>query len=1459
MPLPISSNQNLSISSFDNISGSKKTQAPSLIQNVSQPSHKVINAPTLQGTRLKQTPHDVLPSFDMQKAQLEQAINAVSPSQIRANVPSYKPAGLQAAQVSMQSTPNEPKLIKAVMSLGFDAVVRESTTNLLNKEGYLPFSRDLKLGPADKLTLVGHGQADGSKFGGLSPRQMAMLLKQQGVSSLGTLSLKGCDSASFAQQLHAELEKQGIHVGALTGRIGEVAISASGRTLVQQDGRLLHQVQGSKVVLSANETFDPYAANTKLSSIMRSDELLRLGHAGLLPSVEKVGGKGSGLVDLVNFCQKIEKDGISNVRVPKFFVVETSAYTQIVGLKCTLQELEQLNSQLGEKVNAQALVEFDGKSLLEMGQLVAKTKEPERQDLAEFLVHLINSPLTYNKATQLKVCQEIMTQYTQEFDDMPVAIRSSGTLEDGSSDSAAGLYQTVLGRKGAEDVMKAVLETISSNFDHKVFVHRDTYQQDIGKSAMACVIQEIFEPKYAGVGFSLNPMKPEEVVINFSEGLGEFVVGAHGQPAKISFDRKTGKICFEDGLADYKFELNSEKNKMVKVERPLAKVEGEALAQHAEQMFKVIMALEEHFGGPVDMEFGIKENGEIGMLQRRAITVTGTQTFKDLGSLSQAAELSTQNVFSGGLTTGKLVHIQDEKTFDFDTLTGKEILLVEGFTDKLEANINRFAGYLSLKGGDLDHGAIVLRQHGKTAVRVSEEDFENLKSFKGTILTLAAGSIAGESKGLLFRGDRQQELETYAVKTQELEIWKTSFDTLSSELDGIQYPKSIDTPKELGQLLTQMVNLNAMLLKCFHPELGGSLGKLLAVNPYFFTTQPLEVQIENVKGAQAEAGPFLKGMSRFVDGYLQEVIKLNPQSKNELQLQARLQKLDERVQGAFSVLGNEKASFRSRAEALEQIQQTLMALTQSQSGILGGMPEELNSMHEIIIRVHRNMFEELKQVKQAYQQVETYSAREFLPENDKIVPHGFQSTDEVSNQDGRNLEFKSIGKLATDPQSGDIDRRFLAKNLHALLTAEISSKEEMFRVYSEPQQPWEHVLSERIQQMFDTMSAEPAQEALISTWLDTMNLQSPPTPIQIKTAVEQTLAASIQDTVQKLAQGDYGEAIGDDIELRSFDAEQFRKAVQRGLEQQSFGPQVIKEALLEQYSVSELPTFEQLTGLVNSLSQPKALELAARLAQGKTWEHKPSSKQEEQNLQEAVSDLVFSQMESQMLDPFVKAFIQEPRPQADHQLNILTDKVEDWQKMMVSHLPSIRPANVVLAPDALTADIALGNHSMEMMAVHDPKKGGDANYVSVRYVDNTEAKGLSRMYIYLQFLEKHYSLSEIQYEDASQGLRFKIPNIDFQNPQADLYVGKVTATMQRIFNSSPNFDYTLSKMTGEVAEFKNLEGFKQALANKNNLSSPSLEVVETLTDAMKVLSDHIAKQDLPLAVFPQQLLRTFYY
>lgn len=230
-----------------------------------------------------------------------------------------------------------------------------------------------------------------------------------------------------------------------------------------------------------------------------------------------------------------------------------------------------------------------------------------------------------------------------------------------------------------------------------------------------------------------------------------------------------------------------------------------------------------------------------------------------------------------------------------------------------------------------------------------------------------------------------------------------------------------------------------------------------------------------------------------------------------------------------------------------------------------------------------------------------------------------------------------------------------------------------------------------------------------------------------------------------------------------------------------------------------------------------------------------------------------------MLDPFVKAFIQEPRPQADHQLNILTDKVEDWQKMMVSHLPSIRPANVVLAPDALTADIALGNHSMEMMAVHDPKKGGDANYVSVRYVDNTEAKGLSRMYIYLQFLEKHYSLSEIQYEDASQGLRFKIPNIDFQNPQADLYVGKVTATMQRIFNSSPNFDYTLSKMTGEVAEFKNLEGFKQALANKNNLSSPSLEVVETLTDAMKVLSDHIAKQDLPLAVFPQQLLRTFYY
>jgi phosphoenolpyruvate synthase/pyruvate phosphate dikinase len=49
----------------------------------------------------------------------------------------------------------------------------------------------------------------------------------------------------------------------------------------------------------------------------------------------------------------------------------------------------------------------------------------------------------------------------------------------------------------------------------------------------------VFEPTYAGVGFSLNPSNPDQIIMNFSEGLGEFVVASHGQPATIIYDRNT--------------------------------------------------------------------------------------------------------------------------------------------------------------------------------------------------------------------------------------------------------------------------------------------------------------------------------------------------------------------------------------------------------------------------------------------------------------------------------------------------------------------------------------------------------------------------------------------------------------------------------------------------------------------------------------------------------------------------------------------------------------------------------------------------------------------------------------------------------------------------------------------------------------------------------------------------------
>lgn len=183
--------------------------------------------------------------------------------------------------------------VKAVYALGSDETVRASARSIADKVGaegskahcLMEHGQLASLGPHDKLTLVGHG--DDHSFGGQTPEQLAKHLKDSGISALDKISLKGCNSDHFAQQLMTALKAEGIEVKSISGRSDQVAIASNGRTLVKHGEQLLHQLEGSKVVVTSEGVSKAHTGNTLEKVQARSLSIEKLGHHGMLPLTGK--------------------------------------------------------------------------------------------------------------------------------------------------------------------------------------------------------------------------------------------------------------------------------------------------------------------------------------------------------------------------------------------------------------------------------------------------------------------------------------------------------------------------------------------------------------------------------------------------------------------------------------------------------------------------------------------------------------------------------------------------------------------------------------------------------------------------------------------------------------------------------------------------------------------------------------------------------------------------------------------------------------------------------------------------------------------------------------------------------------------------------------------------------------------------------------------------------------------
>lgn len=219
--------------------------------------------------------------------------------------------------------------------------------------------------------------------------------------------------------------------------------------------------------------------------------------------------------------------------------------------------------------------------------------------------------------------------------EVPVAVRSSATVEDSAEASWAGQFQTFLGVSGATEVLAKVEECWSAVFDPHVGAYRAGHQLGADDGGVAVIVQELVDARAAGVMFTQHPETGDRslIVIESSHGLGEAVVGGAVVPDLFEINKitrqqhrarlgskQTEYRLAPDGRGVQPRPLDPERQQAWSISEP----EVMALADMA-------VALEARLGRGLDVEWAIgtapSTHGEEALfaLQVRPITVDPRQ------------------------------------------------------------------------------------------------------------------------------------------------------------------------------------------------------------------------------------------------------------------------------------------------------------------------------------------------------------------------------------------------------------------------------------------------------------------------------------------------------------------------------------------------------------------------------------------------------------------------------------------------------------------------------------------------------------------------------------------------------------------------------------------------------------------------------------------------------------------
>ena len=420
--------------------------------------------------------------------------------------------------------------------------------------------------------------------------------------------------------------------------------------------------------------------------------------------VGTVGGKAASLGELV----------AADFQVPDAFVVTAETYRDAVesaGIAAELEQAVDIDVEASDDLRAAADAAED---LIESMEL-----SPELRD-------------------------DIMAAYQDLGETVPVAVRSSATLEDMPTASFAGQQETFLNVTG-EALLDAIKSCWASLYTQRAIYYRERQGFSTEQVDIAVVVQRMVDAEKSGVMFTAHPSTDEDsLIIEAAWGLGEAVVSGSVTPDQYTLDRQTGEVRDRTIATKARQVIRDpDSGETIETDVPPDKRDATVLSPaELGELHTLGDRIADHYGSPQDVEWAI-EGGEVYLLQSRPITTIEDGTDPAGEPQTDASDVDEPIVTGLGASPGRVTGPATLVTRldHLDQVEEGDILVTEMTTPDMVPAMQRAVAIVTDEGGMTSHAAIVSRELGVPAVTgagnatsvISDDQRITVDGEKGTV------------------------------------------------------------------------------------------------------------------------------------------------------------------------------------------------------------------------------------------------------------------------------------------------------------------------------------------------------------------------------------------------------------------------------------------------------------------------------------------------------------------------------------------------------------------------------------------------------------------------------------------------------------------------------------------------------------------------------------------------------